>query len=59
MSHISVEQRKDMKHKDIYKINKEFPQLEKIFVANYPIQTIYKRYRNDIGRPNIYQSTNI
>ena len=40
MSHISVEQRKDMKHKDIYKINKEFPLLEKIFVANYPIQTI-------------------
>ena len=40
MSHISVEQRKDMKHKDIYKINKEFSQLEKISVAIYPIQTI-------------------
>ena len=59
MSHISVEQRKDMKHKDIYKINKEFPQLEKISVVIYPTQTIYKQYRNDIGRPNIYQSTNI
>lgn len=59
MSHISVEQRKDMKHKDIYKINNEFPQLEKISVAFYPTQTIYKQYRNDIGRRNIYQSTNI
>ena len=38
MSHISVEQRKDTKYKNIYKINKEFPQLEKISVTIYPIQ---------------------
>ena len=49
MSHISLLQRKDMKYKNIYKINKEFANLAIFSVTIYPIQTIYKRYRKSEG----------